>query len=328
VSGQRTVDRLVGCYPAAWRVRYGAEFAQLLADELSEGPMGFSRRLDVVIHGLWTRLNYAGLAGTVVSAPGRTRVLLLALGGVLGVFALLAVGLWSQLSVGWQFAAPTDAGTRTAAWLMSAAVIGLGAVLVALVCGTSALFASQLRRGGTDGLRRSALACLGAGVVLYAGCHHFAPHWPGTAGHAGAGQQLVPALVARLGWAATLWISSYWVHPGALGRFPLSEIAWMLISPAAWLVLLITGFAVLRRLAPPPRLQRAAVRLFSGAVAMMVLFLAGAVAWVGSADPGPQNQFAGGAIDLAMIALLGGGLILATLLIHRAAAMSLPPGTD
>jgi hypothetical protein len=328
VSAQRTADRLVCCYPAAWRARYGAEFTQLLADELSEGPMGLSRRLDVILHGLWTRLSYAGLAGTVVTAPGRMRVLLLALGGVLGSFALLAVGLWSQLSVGWQFSAPTTGGTRTAAWLMSAAVIGLGAVLVALVCGTSALFATQLRHGGPRGLWRSALACLGAGVVLYVGCAHFAPHWPGTAGHADRGEQLVPVSVARLGWAATLWISSYWAHPGALGKFPPSEIAWMLISPVAWLVLFIAGAAVLQRLAPPPGLQRAAVRLFSGAVAMMVLFLAGAVAWAGSKNPGPRNLFAGGTIDLVMIAVLGGGLVLATHLIHRTAATSLHPRND
>jgi hypothetical protein len=138
----------------------------------------------------------------------------------------------------------------------------------------------------------------------------------------------VPVSVARLGWAATLWISSYWAHPGALGTFPPGEIAWMLISPVAWLVLFIAGAAVLQRLAPPQRLQRAAVRLFSGAVAMMVLFLAGAVAWAGAEDPGPRNLFAGGTIDLVMIAVLGGGLVLATHLIHRTAALSLHPRND
>jgi hypothetical protein len=290
---ERAAARLARCYPAAWRARYGVEFTQLLVDELCDGPMALPRRLDVVAHGLWTRLSYAGLAGTGAPGPQRLRALLLALGGVLGGFAVAAVALWSQV--------------------------------LALVCGTSASLVARWRAGGGRGLRGWALACLGAGLVLALGCRHFAPHWPGTGGHAGAAVQIVPAELARLGWAATLWISAYWAHPGALGAFPAGEVAWMVICPVAWLGLFIAGAVLLRRLAPTARLQRWAVAMFAAAEAMMVLFLAGAVAWIGAADAGPRNRFAVGAIDVGMVAGLGVGLILATHLIRRAAAVRLAP---
>jgi hypothetical protein len=324
-AAERTAARLARCYPAAWRARYGAEFTQLLIDELSDGPMAFSRRLDVVAHGLWTRLGYAGVAGTVAPAPQRLRALLLALGGVLGAFALAAVALWSELNVGWRFSAPASADTRTAAWLMSAAVIGLAGVVTALVCGTSALLAARWRAGATPGLARWTLVWFGAALVLYLGCRHLAPHWPGSGGHARAGGAFVPTQLARLGWAATLWISAYWAHPGALGAFPAAEVAWMVVCPVAWLVLFIAAAAVLRRLALSARLQRWAVGTFAAAVALMVLFLAGAVAWLGAADPGPRNLSAVGAIDLGLVAALAGGLILATHLVHRAGALAPVP---
>ena len=37
---------------------------------------------------------------------------------------------------------------------------------------------------------------------------------------------------ARFCWAATLWITSYWAHPGALATFPTSEVAWIGASPS------------------------------------------------------------------------------------------------
>lgn len=68
-----------------------------------------------------------------------------------------------------------------------------------------------------------------AGVVL--GSRHYGHSWPGTGGNAWRGQELVPAEVASLAWAATLWITSYWAHPSALGTFTGGRVLWMLASP-------------------------------------------------------------------------------------------------
>src|SRR5258707_1134884 len=73
---------------------------------------------------------------------------------------------------------------------------------------------------GQPRLRRPVLlAALGA-VVLVAGSHHFENGWPGTGAVPWAHQDMVPGGVAAFCWAATLSVSAYWAHPGALLSFP------------------------------------------------------------------------------------------------------------
>jgi hypothetical protein len=180
------------------------------------------------------------------------------------------------------------------------------------------LLVTVARTGRVDRLRPLTV-WLAAGAVLYFGSHHFGPHWPGTGGHLWSGRALVPAGMARLGWAATLWISSYWAHPRALGSFPAGELAWMLISPAAWLALIVSWVMTVRRLELTAKLQRLAVLFSVGAVMGMVVFLAGAVLWVLSDSSGPRSLFAVGAIDFAIVAILTAGLIATTRLLHRVA---------
>jgi hypothetical protein len=321
---EREAQRLVRCYPKGWRARYGDEFTQLLIDELTEGEVSVARKLDVFAHGAWTRLTYAGLAGSVLDSPRRTRSMLAALLVVSAVFVMLAVGVWAQLTIGWQWSAPVSSGITAAMWLMSAGLLGLGALVVVVI----ALFAVRLigvpTRGGVDRWR-PVLVSLAAGTVLYLGCRHFGPHWPGTGGHAWSGRDLVPGWLARLSWAGTLWISSYWVHPVALGSFPAAELAWMVISPAAWLALIVSSMVTARRLELTPKLQRLAAVLCAVAVTAMVVFLAGAVLWVFSEDSGPRSLFAVGAIDFAIVAILAAGLIATTHLLRRVAATVLSP---
>ena len=97
---EREARRLVRCYPEAWRARYGDEFTQLLIDELTDGEVSLARRLDVFVHGVWTRLTYAGLAGSVLDSERRTRSMLAALVAVSAVFVMLGVGVWAQLTIG------------------------------------------------------------------------------------------------------------------------------------------------------------------------------------------------------------------------------------
>jgi hypothetical protein len=122
-----------------------------------------------------------------------------------------------------------------------------------------------------------------------------------------------------------LWISSYWVHPVALGSFPAGELAWMMISPAAWLALIVSGAVSARRVELTPKLQQLAVLLCAIAVTAMVVVLAGAVLWVSSDNSGPRSLFAAGAIDFAIVAILAAGLIATTHLLRQVAATALGP---
>ncbi len=327
MSDQRALERqalrLVHCYPKQWRARYGDEFTQLLIDELTDGELSASRKLDVFAHAVWTRLTYAARGGSALDSERRMPSMLSAVSVVSVVFVMLAVGVWAQLTVGWQWSAP-GAGTSAAMWLMSVGLFGLGALAV-LVTALLALRLVRVARGGEAGHLRAVMVWLAAAAVLYLGCRHFGPHWPGTGGHRWSGRGLAPAWLARLSWAGTLWISSYWAHPVALGSFPATELAWMVISPAAWLALIVSTAVSVRRLELTPKLQRVAVALGALAGTGMVIFLAGAGLWVFSDNSGPRSLFAVGAIDFAIVAILAASLITTTQLLSRMAACA--PGT-
>jgi hypothetical protein len=319
-SIERRAERLARLYPPGWRARYGEEFVELLVDDLRDRPRALTRDLDVVAHALWARLAYRGVVGDVVSAERRERVALSALASVAVLFVVFGIGVWSQLTVGWQWSAPTDPATKTAMWLMSGALLGLALVLGSAIVPLVAVVALRLIRGGAPRLWRPAVATLVAAAGLYLGCRHFGAGWPGTGGHQWSGRGLIPGWVARLGWAGTLWISSYWAHPAALRSFPVGEVVWMALSPAAWLVLFTAGLAVVRQAGLGLRFRRWALGAAAAVVGLMAVFLAGAGTWVLTGGPGPRNLFAVGMIDLGTVALLAVALIVATHMLWRASA--------
>jgi hypothetical protein len=188
---RRRAQRLVALYPAAWRERYGAEFLELLTEEMHERPRSARRAIDVSACAVRARLAAMTSAGAAV------------------VFAPAAIAVWSQLTIGWQWSDPGSPATRAGMLLMCGALVGLAAwgllalVPVVVLLGRSLLPAESARRCGPP----AAVALL-AGAVLVAGSVHFGHGWPGTGGHPWRGRELVPAPVARFGWAATFWVTS------------------------------------------------------------------------------------------------------------------------
>ena len=63
--------RLLRWYPASWRVRYGAEFTELLVADLAERPRCWRRTADVAVSGTLARLSQAGLGGQRLARPTR-----------------------------------------------------------------------------------------------------------------------------------------------------------------------------------------------------------------------------------------------------------------
>jgi hypothetical protein len=319
-SSERRAERFTRLYPTAWRERYGEEFAQLLVDDLRERPHAPRRDLDVVGHALWARLAYRGVVGRVLGAERRSQIALYALAGLGVLFVVLGVGVWSQMTVGWQWAAPTDPITRTAMWLMSIALLGFAFLSVPVILRVVATTILRLARGEAQRLWRPAVVTLFAAGSLYLGCRHFGAGWPGTGGHPWSGRGLFPGWLARLGWAGTLWLSSYWAHPSALRSFPVAELAWMALSPAIWVALVTAGLRLFSGIGQGPRLHWWTVAAGAVAVALMCVFLAGAGMWVLNSEPGPRHLFAVGLIDLLTVAVLAGTLIGATHMLHRAYA--------
>jgi hypothetical protein len=238
-------------------------------------------------------------------------------------FLAFGVAIWSQLTIGWQWSAPAAPATKAAMLVMSAVIlVFLMLALLAAVPLAWTLFRTCVR-GRAHGLTRPVASVVVGTAVLAIGSIHFGHGWPGTGGHAWAGRGVVPGAVARFCWAATLWITSYWAHPGALASFPISEIAWMVASPIALLTVLIGAAEALRRLPLSPRALRYEAWLGTAAALAMAGFLAGASSWIISGGPAPHGLFRVGAIDSVGVAVMAASLILGSRAAQRALAASL-----
>jgi hypothetical protein len=177
--------------------------------------------------------------------------------------------------------------------------------------------ARQLARTRRAALVRPLLLVVGALVVLVVGTHHFANGWPGTGGHPWAHQGLVPGGVAAFAWAATLAVTSYWAHPVALSGFPPGEVAWMVVSPVAFVSVLVGAAKVVRLLDVPPRLLAYERRVAAVATVAMAAFFTGAALWVFDGGPGPRNLFHIGAIDVVDLVAMAMAIALAGSAVRR-----------
>ena len=112
----RRAKRLVRCYPPAWRTRYGEEFTQLLLDDISERPRSLGRTADVFRSGVLARLAFAGLGGDALQPKQQVRVGLAMVGFSVTAFLAAGVAIWSQLTIGWQWSAPSARRRRPGCW--------------------------------------------------------------------------------------------------------------------------------------------------------------------------------------------------------------------
>jgi hypothetical protein len=322
---ERRARRLVAWYPRSWRQRFGEEFEQLLIDEMRERPRSIRRGWDVAGHGVWARLVQAGVVGRGFAPPLQAWIALRGLALVCAAFAVVGTGMWAQLTVDWQWSAPSADGARAGMWMMSGALSGLGALLVLALVLVGWSAATAVLRGRLAVAPTSLTLSVVCGVTFCVGCHHFGAGWPGTGGHPWAGRGLVPGAVARPTWAATLWISAYWAHPGALRSFPTSEVVWMAASP----LLLAAWIAGALRTVRPLVLSMAALRCLAAlgvaGVALAALFVAGAASWVLSGTSGPHGLFDVGVIDDLGLLLLTIALGAAGHTAQRAVALTLTP---
>jgi hypothetical protein len=311
-------------YPRSWRSRYGDEFGALLESELDEHPRSIRRTANIAWSGALARASLAGLAGMPGDGASQERSSLAWLAGSLAAFLAVGLAVWSQLVVGWQWTSPRTPGTTLGIVVMSVAVLALallGALAVAPVVVT---VIAQIIRGRARRLVIPAAVVVLATTVLVVGARRFENGWPGTGGHHWAQQGLVPGGVAAFLWAATLAISSYWAHPGALQSFPAPEVAWMAVSPIAMAAVTVGSTMTLRRVALPARLSRYELRLGQLASVAMTAFLLGAIAWLSDSSPRPRSiptdLFHVGAIDIVAAVVMAVALLFAHQAVSRGIA--------
>lgn len=323
----RRAERLLRWYPKSWRKRYGDEFVELLAAEFSERPRSWRREANVGWSGIVARLTDVGLTSHTLEPSRQIRASLASLGCALAVFVALGAAMWSQLTVGWQWARPDTIGTRAAMLVMSAALLlyvvlgSLAAIPLAVV------IVGRMARRRAPELVRPTLLLLTGSALLVVGARHFGNGWPGTGGHHWAHQGLVPGGAAAFLWASTLSISSYWVHPAALLAFPAPEVAWMVISPLA-MVCVVTGASkIVRRLEASARLLQYERRLGRVAAYATGVFMVGSCFWIVDGGPGPRDLFHAGAIDVAALIAMATSSLVALRAHDRANSVGLTPAT-
>ncbi|HEY5196955.1 MAG TPA: hypothetical protein VIJ51_08000 [Solirubrobacteraceae bacterium] len=319
-SPGRRAGRLVRCYPATWRARYGEEFAQLLIDDMSDRPRSWRRTADVVRSGTLARLTSAGLAGGALEPDAQIRAGLAGLGFALAGFLVLGIAIWSQLTIGWQWSAPAAPATTVAMVVMSGAVACFLVLFAAAGIPIIWTLVRIARRRELHRVARPLLTAAGGTVVLVVGSRHFGHGWPGTGGRPWAHSGLVPGSLGAFSWASTLWVTSYWAHPRALSAFPAGEIAWMAASPLALLALVLGIAGTVRRLALPASVLRYETRLAVAAAVAMAGFLAGAGSWVISGGPAPRGLFRVGALDDLGVVAMAAALVLGFHCVQRAQA--------
>jgi hypothetical protein len=305
----RKADRLLRWYPSDWRSRYGDEFAELLISDMTEQPRSLKRPADVAASGIVARFAYAGLGQSTLDPLDRTRRTLVAFACAAAVFVTFGLGMWAQMTIGWQWSAPNTVATSAAMVMMSYSVLALVSVGALAVIPVAWTMVKSLRRQPRV-LRPLGLMVSGSGVFIV-GSRHFANGWPGTGGHPWAHQGLVPGGLAAFSWAATLFVTAYWAHPASLLSFPAAELAWMVVSPVALACFGIGAVRLVRRIDFSPRVLRLEARLAQLGGLVMVLFLIGASLWVVDGGPGPRNLFHVGAIDIGGICVMVAALVTA-----------------
>jgi hypothetical protein len=301
---ERRAVRLLRWYPRAWRARYGDEFAELLASDISERPRSWARTADVARGGIVARLGGAGLCGCALEAGQQARASLACLAWCVTIFLGFGMALWSQLIIGWQWSEPDTAATTAATVVMSAAMLAFAVLAVAAALPVVMSVVSGIVRRRCPGLIGPSMLFGVGAAVTFTGARHFGNGWPGTGGHPWAGQGLVPGGVAAFSWASSLSVSSYWAHPAALAAFPASELAWMIVSPLALACAVGGATRAVRRAALPPGALRFEARLGTAACVTMAVFLIGCAEWIAGRGQGPGNLFHAGAIDVAGIAVM------------------------
>jgi hypothetical protein len=308
-SDARRVRLLLRCYPPSWRQRYGEEFAELLLAEMYERPASARRTADVIRSGLLARLTRAGLTSHELPPREQMRAGLATLGCALAAFGTVAVAMLAQLATGWQWASPQSASATAGTLILTVSVACLALIGAAAVAPVAWLTVRAIL-GGQARLARPAALALASAAVLVVGTRHFQNGWPGTGG-TGAHHGLVPGGIAAFGWASTLSVSSYWAHPGLLARFPLAELAWMVLSPLALGGLAAGLVLVVRRLALPSRLLDYLAWLGAAASLAAAAVLAGAASWVLGHGPGQAGLFRPGLVNGAGLAVMTIALVVA-----------------
>jgi hypothetical protein len=284
LTAEQRAATLVRCYPRTWRDRYGEEFAELLVAEIEERPRSLRWTADVVRAGLVQRGAALGIATGPAVQPESA---LAATGCAFVVLGLLGLSIWTQLASG-MHTAPSGNRAAAAGAAIFPLTAGYFALLALATIGPLVVAAARCVRRVTG---PAVLAAAGASVLAVGG-HHFASARPGAGG------------VAAYGWAETLGISTYWVHPTRILALRPEMIGWMGLSLIAVAALAGGATTAVRRLELSPTALRYVLRLAQAAVLGVLPAVAVSAGWVLSSQASWDAGLRAGSLDVLLLAVM------------------------
>jgi hypothetical protein len=245
-------DRLLRCFPRAWRARYGEELKALIVASSTDGRVPWRIHLDVVRSGIRERLRDWGL-GRESSPKERARA-----GSLLvlcsWVFFVVAGVVVQKFSEHWQQVTPASHRELPVAafgTLSVAAVLGSMLVLLGVACALPS-FAGLLRAGRWPEIR---------GVFLSAGV---------------LSALSVAGTVTLVLWAHNLDAAQRNGHDFG---YELGFGAWALLMLGSLMALTVAVLAAARRIDLTPRLVKVEALLAGAVSATMLTMTVATVVW-------------------------------------------------
>lgn len=295
-DAERHARRLLRWYPRTWRERYGDELAALVIDDMTDQSRPLRRDLDVVRAGLAARMSACGVAGGPVRDRSAT-TLTAATSAV--VFVAAALSIWTQLADGWLAAPPHTCAVTVGLVTLSLWLGGLAVAAAVFIGRLARSIVRAVRLGQSPEMLRPLSLFLVSAGVLIAGVRLMASRWPGTAAGHHSGML---ASSARIAWAATDTISTFWLHPHRLVGLPPDELVWMVASPVAVIALVCAAIRLAHVSGLHTRRHLPHVTTLAGIAALPCYVTA--ATWVIGSQHAMNTTYRAGTLDLVLIAAM------------------------
>ncbi len=279
----RRAERLTRWYPLAWRQRYGAEFTDLLEQEIVETPHDVKRTRNIIYKGLMARLGDLGILRVPISSRNPVRTAVATTYALVSVFTLFALDYWSGAMNLWN-----EGGIRQSfaitAWLgaatVMAAVLAVAAVVMVAVIIWSA--AREVVRSKPPRMTRQLIsAVVSAAFVVYAvvPAIRFELSLQGI-------DWTRPGQIIKLvsGATAEVVVSIYRTWSNQIGWFNLGTWAY-LFTPVALVVLSLSVGKLVRQMEFSLRANKVGRVVVVVASVTMVLFPVCYLGWVFAGGP-------------------------------------------
>jgi hypothetical protein len=168
--------------------------------------------------------------------------------------------------------------------------IGGGVLVVVAALALAPVIVSIARTLRRDRRGLRSLGWIAVAVAdLGIGAHHF------------ASQQALVGRGPSLGRAATLGISTYWIHPATLLSQQLPIVLWMIAGPMCFAMLVVNGVQVVRRADLSTRVRRYEAHLATMAALVMAPMTVAAAWWVIGSQSDPGTPLQAGSLDVVLI---------------------------